>query len=362
MTTITTGLTSHKLRTTSGVVADGKHQKDSNDMARLVNGKLQGHWRDATQRAGEFVRVASPFRDWVTADRAGRFPAEPGRYHLYVSLACPWAHRTLILRKLKQLEDVITVSVVDPVSGDDGWRFSDAPGCTPDALYGSSHLHQLYTRARADFTGLVTVPVLWDRRTETIVNNESPEIIRMLNSAFDAFTPVRADYYPEALRPEIDAINEFVYERINNGVYRCGFAGTQAVYDRAFDALFGALDEIEARLATSRFLVGNTLTEADWRLFPTLLRFDAVYYSLFRCNRHRMVDFPNLSSYLRDLYQRPGIAETVDFDHIKHHYFLSLRQLNPSGIVPNGPALDFDAPHDRGRFGPVQVAQRATSP
>ena len=331
-------------------------------MARLVNGKVQGHWRDASQRGGEFVRVTSPFRAWVTADGPGPFVAEPGRYHLYVSLACPWAHRTLIFHKLKQLEDIISISVVDPVSGEDGWRFSDYPRCTPDALYGSSHLHQLYTRARPDFTGLVTVPVLWDKKTATIVNNESPEIIRMLNSAFDAYTPVRADYYPEALRPEIDAVNDFVYERINNGVYRCGFAGTQAVYDRAFDALFGALDEVEARLARSRFLIGNTLTEADWRLFPTLLRFDAVYYSLFRCNRQRIADYPNLANYLRDLYQRPGIAETVDFDHIKRHYFLSLRQLNPAGIVPDGPAHDFSASHDRGRFGPVQIAQRQASP
>ena len=331
-------------------------------MARLVNGKLQGHWRDATQRGGEFVRVTSPFRAWVTADGPGPFVAEPGRYHLYVSLACPWAHRTLIFRKLKQLEEIISISVVDPISGDDGWRFSDYRRCTPDSLFGSSHLHQLYTRAKPDFTGLVTVPVLWDRKTATIVNNESPEIIRMLNSAFDAFTPVRADYYPESLRAEIDAVNDFVYERINNGVYRCGFAGTQAVYDRAFDTLFGALDEVEARLARSRFLIGNTLTEADWRLFPTLLRFDVVYYSLFRCNRQRIEDYPNLSNYLRDLYQRPGIAETVDFDHIKRHYFLSLRQLNPGGIVPDGPTLDFSAPHDRGRFGPVQIAQHQASP
>jgi len=330
-------------------------------MARLVNGKVQGHWREVTDRGGEFVRAVSPFRDWVTTDSSARFPAEPGRYHLYVSLACPWAHRTLIFRKLKQLEDVISVSVVDPVSGDDGWRFSDGPGCTPDHLYGSSHLHQLYTRARADFTGLVTVPVLWDRKTETIVNNESPEIIRMLNSAFDSFTPVRTNYYPEALRPEIDKINVFLYERINNGVYRCGFAGAQSVYERAFDTLFGALDEVEARLRHSRFLVGNTLTEADWRLFPTLLRFDAVYYNLFRCNRQRIGDFPNLSNYMRDLYQRPGVAETVNFDHIKRHYFLSLRQLNPAGIVPKGPLLDFGAPHDRARFGPVQVAQSEAS-
>lgn len=331
-------------------------------MARLVNGKVQGHWRDATQRGGEFVRAVSPFRDRVTAEPSAVYPAEPGRYHLYVSLACPWAHRTLIFRKLKQLENVISVSVVDPVSGDDGWRFSDAPGCTPDALYASTYLHQLYTRARPDFTGLVTVPVLWDRKSGTIVNNESPEIIRMLNSAFDAFTPVRADYYPQALRGDIDSINDFVYERINNGVYRCGFAGTQAVYDRAFDMLFSALDEIEARLGRSRFLVGNTLTEADWRLFPTLLRFDAVYFSLFRCSRNRIADYPNLTNYLRDLYQRPGIAGTVNFDHIRRHYFLSLRQLNPSGIVPNGPTIDFAAPHDRGRFGPVQVAQRPESP
>ncbi len=327
-------------------------------MARLLNGKLQGHWRDVTQRDGEFVRAVSPFRDWVSADGACGFKAEPGRYHLYVSLACPWAHRTLILRALKGLQDVIPVTVVDPVSGPHGWRFADGPGSTPDPLYGSAYLHELYTRAQSDFTGLVTVPLLWDRQRATIVNNESPEIMRMLNAAFDAFTPVRDDYYPAALRGEIDAINAYVYERINNGVYRCGFATSQAAYARAFDALFGALDALEERLAHSRYLVGNTLTEADWRLFPTLLRFDAVYVGLFKCNRQRIADYPSLSGYLRDLYQHPGIAATVDFTHIKRHYFESLRDLNPSGIVPRGPALDLNAAHGREALGPCQIAQR----
>ncbi|HSW53111.1 MAG TPA: glutathione S-transferase family protein, partial [Sulfuricaulis sp.] len=272
---------------------------------------------------------------------------EAGRYHLYVSLACPWAHRTIIYRKLKQLESVITMSVVDPVVTEGGWAFRD--GFT-DAVNGWAFLREAYLRSQSDYSGRVTVPVLWDKQTRRIVNNESAEIIRMLNSEFNAFTAVKTDFYPAALRREIDEINAFVYERINNGVYKAGFAGSQRVYESAVTRLFAALDEIETRLGQSRYLAGNTLTEADWRLFTTLIRFDAVYVAHFKCNLRRIEDYPNLSNYLRDLYQVPGIAETVDFDHIKRHYFMSHRHLNPSGLVPKGPILDYSTAHNRARL------------
>ena len=267
-----------------------------------------------------------------------------------MSLACPWAHRTLILRTLKKIEDVISISVVNPVIIEGGWALRDG---FSDTVNGFDFLRQAYTHANPDYSGRVTVPVLWDKQTKRIVNNESAEIIRMLNSEFNALTPVKTDFYPEALHQEIDAINAFVYERINNGVYKAGFAGSQRVYESAVTRLFAALDEIETRIEQSRYLVGDTLTEADWRLFPTLIRFDAVYVAHFKCNLRRIADYPNLSNYLRDLYQVPGIAETVDFDHIKRHYFLSHRHLNPSGLVPKGPVLEFDAPHDHGRFAPL---------
>ena len=263
------------------------------------------------------------------------------RYHLYVSLACPWAHRTIIFRVLKQLEDVVSLSIVDPVMRDDGWEFSAAPGCIPDTVNGFRYLREVYTAADPNYSGRVTVPVLWDKEKRTIVNNESSEIIRMLNSAFDAFTPVKADYYPAPLRPRIDEINALVYERVNNGVYRCGFAGSQEAYNAAFDRLFSALDELEVRLDRSRYLTGDTLTEADWRLFTTLVRFDAVYTGHFKCNLRRIADYRNLSRLLRELYRVPGVAQTVDLDHIKRHYYLSHRHLNPGGIVPKGPVLDF---------------------
>jgi putative glutathione S-transferase len=298
---------------------------------------------------GEFIRRDSQFRDRVTADGSSGYPADAGRYHLYVSTACPWAHRTLILRKLKRLEDVISISIVAPVVANEGWPMSAGDGCIPDTVNGFHHLHQVYSKAKPDYTGRVTVPVLWDREKATIVNNESSEIIRMLNSEFESFAGSRDDYYPRRLRAEIDAVNKIVYENINNGVYRCGFATTQDAYEQAFDALFGALDEMEARLDRSRYLVGDRITEADWRLFPTLVRFDAVYVGHFKCNLRRIEDYPNLSNYLRDLYQVPGIAETVDMDHIKRHYYTSHRHINPTGIVPKGPALDFSAPHDRAR-------------
>ena len=307
----------------------------------LEKGIWKSGWYDTARTGGEFVRAPSRFRAWVTADGSSGFAAEPASYHLYVSAACPWAHRTMIFRKLKGLEDVISLSIVDPVIHDQGWEFSDAPGCIPDTVNGFRYLREAYTAADPQCSGRVTVPVLWDKRRRTIVNNESSEIIRMFNSAFDAFTAVKTDYYPPALRDRIDAVNALVYETVNNGVYRCGFAATQAAYERAFDALFSALDQLDTRLAASRYLLGDTLAEADWRLFTTLVRFDAVYYVHFKCNLRRIADYPNLSRLLRELYRLPGVAETVNMDHIKRHYYLSHAHLNPSGIVPKGPEVAF---------------------
>ncbi len=307
----------------------------------LLKGEWKTGWYDTRGSGGEFQRPATAFHNRVTADGAGGFKAEPSRYHLYVSLACPWAQRTLIFRKLKRLEEVISVSVVDAVIAEHGWTFSDAPGCTPDTVNGFQYLRQVYTAADPTYTGRVTVPVLWDKQRRTIVNNESSEIIRMLNSAFDSFTPITTDYYPEPLRSRIDEINAFVYDRVNNGVYRCGFAGSQQAYDKAFDALFAGLEELEVGLEATRYLLGDEITEADWRLFTTLLRFDAVYYVHFKCNLRRIAEYPALSRFLRELCQVPGVADTIDMDHIKRHYYLSHRHLNPSGIVPKGPVLDF---------------------
>jgi putative glutathione S-transferase len=321
---------------------------------------VEGVWRDEQHAertpAGRFVRPATRFRNWVTEDGSagptgtGGFPAARDRYHLYVALACPWAHRTLIMRGLKGLDEVVSISVVEPLYGPHGWRFGESPGTIPDGVNGASELAEIYLRADPTYTGRVSVPVLWDKERRTIVNNESSEIIRMLNSAFDALTDVKTDYYPAPLRQEIDRINALVYPDINNGVYRTGFATTQAAYEEAFRALFAALDQVERRLAASRYLVGNITTEADWRLFTTLVRFDAVYVGHFKCNLRRIADYPNLSNYLRDLYQVAGVAETVNMDHIKRHYYGSHKQINPSGIVPLGPQLDFSAPHDRGRL------------
>ena len=302
---------------------------------------------------GDFIRADSGFRNWVTVDGSpgpggsGGFAAAAGRYHLYVSFACPWAHRTLIYRKLKGLEDIITVSVVHPLMPAESWVFGDYPGATEDHVNHADYLHEVYRKAAADFNGLVTVPVLWDRKLGTIVNNESSEIIRMLNSAFDAFGNADLDLYPEALRAEIDAINQPVYEHINNGVYRCGFARTQKAYDRAYDQLFDTMDMLEQRLTSQRYLTGERITEADWRLFPTLVRFDPVYYNHFKTNKRRLIDYPNLWAYTRELFQMPGIAETVNMDHIKYHYFASHRSINPTGIVPRGPEIDFMQPHRR---------------
>ena len=324
-------------------------------MGLLVEGTWKNQWYD-TKKDGRFQRSESQFRDWVTSDgkpaegRERGFKAEPGRYHLYVSLACPWAHRTLIFRKLKKLEDIISVDVVHHFMGENGWTFLKEDGATGDNLYGSEFLHQIYTRADPSYSGRVTVPVLWDKQTETIVSNESSEIIRMLNAAFDEWGDASLDLSPVALRKEIDAINARVYPAINNGVYRAGFATKQSAYEEAFDELFGALDEMEERLSRSRYLVGDRMTEADWRLFTTLVRFDAVYFGHFKCNLRRIEDYPNLSNYLRDLYQTHGVAETVNMLHIKNHYYASHETVNPTRIVPKGPELDFTAAHDRDRF------------
>lgn len=322
-------------------------------MSLLINGKLQNNWFDEETRDGEFKRMESTFRNWITADGApgpsgtGSFVAEPDRYHLYVSLACPWAHRTLIFRTLKKLERIISVSVVHPFMGEPGWHFETYPGATLDTVNNKAFMHEVYTLARADFTGLVTVPVLWDKKLNTIVNNESSEIIRMFNTAFNAYTNVKTDYYPEHLRAEIDAINKPIYDYVNNGVYRCGFATSQRAYDHAFDKLFSTLDMLEQRLATQRYLVGNEITEADWRLFTTLVRFDPVYVTHFKCNLRRLNEYANITNYLRELYQLPGIAETFNLDHIKRHYYTSHEALNPSGIIPKGFAIDYAASHNR---------------
>ena len=324
-------------------------------MGLLVNGA----WQEDISRTkeGRFIRPASAFRNFVTRDGSagpsgeGGFPAEAGRYHLYVSLACPWAHRTLIFRALKKLEPIISVSITEPLYGKTGWEFGTARGGTLDTVNGKATLAEIYLLADPHYTGRVSVPALWDKKRRTIVNNESSEIIRMLNSAFDAFTDVHADYYPAELRGEIDAANELVYPNINNGVYRAGFATSQQAYEEAAYGIFEAFDKIEERLARQRYLAGRQLTEADWRLFTTLVRFDTVYYSHFKCNLRRVADYPNLWNYTRDLYQVPGIAETVSIDHIKRHYYGSQRQVNPTGIVPIGPTIDFAAPHDRNRFG-----------
>jgi putative glutathione S-transferase len=317
-------------------------------MGYLLEGIWKDGWYDTKATAGEFVRPQARFRNRVTADGADGFLADAGRYHLYVSLACPWAHRTLIFRRLKELEQAISVSIVEPVMSSEGWAFSTG---LPDHVNGFSHLHQVYTASDPKYSGRVTVPVIWDKQGGAIVNNESAEIIRFLNSEFERFTPDRRDYYPPALRGEIDELNTFVYERVNNGVYRCGFAGTQGAYEAAVRRLFDALDVLDGRLSRSRYLLGSALTEADWRLFTTLIRFDAVYHGHFKCNLQRIEDYANLSGFLRDLYQVPGIAETVNFDHIKRHYYVSHAHINPTRIVPLGPMLDFSRPHDRGRFG-----------
>ncbi|WP_309045751.1 glutathione S-transferase family protein [Marinobacter sediminicola] len=324
-------------------------------MGLLVDGKWQDKWYDTSKTGGKFEREAARFRNWVTADGSagpageGGFKAESGRYHLYVSLACPWAHRTLIFRKLKGLEKHISVSVVHPDMVENGWEFRPDDSAHKDDLHDFRFMHQVYTKAAPDYTGRVTVPTLWDKHQNTIASNESAEIIRMFNSAFDGLEGVNTnlDFYPEALQADIDAVNERVYNTVNNGVYKAGFATAQDEYEKAYAELFESLDWLEAKLSKQRYLTGSTITEADWRLFTTLVRFDAVYYSHFKCNRQRISDFPALSGYLRELYQVPGVADTVDIRQIKQHYYVSQRTINPTQVVPVGPQLDFTAPHGR---------------
>jgi len=324
-------------------------------MGLLIDGHWSSAWYDTSKSKGQFVRDTARYRNWITADGSagpsgkGGFVAESGRYHLYLSYACPWAHRTLIFRHLKGLDSHIGISSVHPLMLDDGWTFAiDAHGGTGDHLHGASFMHQVYTRSDPHASGRVTVPVLWDCETDQIVSNESSEIIRMFNSAFNNVTGNSDDYCPPALQDQIDDINDEIYRCINNGVYRAGFATTISAYEDAVTKLFDALDRMETHLARHRYLVGDQLTEADWRFFTTLIRFDAVYVGHFKCNIRRIADYPALSSYMRALYQMPGIADTVRLDEIKRHYYASHRNLNPTGIVPVGPALDFDAPHDRG--------------
>ncbi len=322
-------------------------------MGMLVDGRWHEGWYDTRKHGGRFVREDSLFRNWVTPDGApgstgeGGFAAEPGRYRLYVSLACPWASRAMAFRALKGLEDMLPVSVVNPCMGPRGWSFRPAPGVVADPVAGAEYLSEIYVRARRDYTGRVTVPVLWDMRRDTIVSNESADIIRMMNAAFDHLGATPGDYYPAALREEIDAINARVYRDVNNGVYKAGFATEQAAYEEAVTNLFAALDALEARLRHRRYLTGARITEADWRLFTTLVRFDPVYAYHFKCNIRRLTDYPALWGYTRELFQVPGIAATVDFDHIKLHYYTSHPTVNPNGIVPKGPVLDFGAPHGR---------------
>ena len=319
-------------------------------MGLLVEGKWKNEWYDTTSTGGRFERKAPSFRNWVTKDGSAGisgvagFKAEADRY---VSLACPWAHRTIIYRKLKGLEGMISMSVVNAFMGEEGWTFAPGEGVVADPILNAINVHEIYTAAQADYTGRVTVPILWDKKTNTIVSNESPEIIRMLNSAFDDVGALPGDFSPTELLAEIDELNEFIYPTINNGVYRAGFATTQEAYEEAVTEVFSALDTLEARLAHSRYLTGNTITEADWRLFTTLVRFDAVYVGHFKCNLRRIVDYPNIWGYLRDLYQVPGIEETVAMDYIKAHYYGSHETINPTRVIPVGPELDFHTPHGR---------------
>ena len=324
-------------------------------MGFSIDGRWHDRWNDTKAADGRFVRAEAQFRSWITADGSpgpsgdGGFKAEPDRYHLYVSYACPWAHRTLIYRVLKGLEDMISLSVVDWFLGEVGWTFKNAE--LPDTVNNAEFLHEIYTAAQKDYSGRATVPVLWDKESRTIVSNESSEIIRMLNNAFDEVGATPGDYYPERLRAEIDALNDRIYNTLNNGVYRSGFATSQEAYEQAVEPLFDTLDWLDARLSARRYLTGDSITEADWRLLPTLLRFDPVYVGHFKCNVRRIADYPNLSGYVRDLYQHPGVAATLRLDHIKAHYYSSHESINPTRIVPVGPEVDYSAPHDRARLG-----------
>ena len=323
-------------------------------MGLLVKGQWVDQWYDTDANDGEFARSESQFRNWVTKDGSAGptgdagFKAEAGRYHLYVSLACPWAHRVLILRKLKGLESMISVSVVNPLMAEHGWTFDEAPGVIGDPINNARYMYQIYTATDPNYSGRVTIPVLWDKQQHCIVNNESAELIRMLNSAFDDIGATPGDYYPHALRGDIDKLNAKIYPNVNNGVYMAGFATTQRAYEQAVMPLFATLDELDQHLSHHRYLASEQITEADWRLFTTLIRFDAVYYSHFKCNIKRIADFPNLSGYLRELYQWLGIKDTINMAHIKQHYYRSHLNINPTGIVPVGPDLDLERPHGRG--------------
>ena len=325
-------------------------------MGLLVDGEWRDQWYDTKATGGRFKRDISRFRNWVTPDGeagstgASDFRAEAGRYHLYVSYACPWAHRTLIFRKLKGLEDMISLSVVHWYMAENGWTFADGDGVIPDPINNADYMYQVYQAADASYTGRVTVPVLWDKKKSTIVSNESADIIRMFNSAFDGIGATEGDYYPEPLRGEIDEINARVYSTVNNGVYKAGFATTQGAYEEAVEPLFESLEWLDGRLSERRYLLGDRITEADWRLFTTLLRFDPVYVGHFKCNKRRIVDYPNLWPYVRDLYQVPGVADTVHMDHIKSHYYASHDTINPTRIVPVGPDIDFTEPHGRDKL------------
>ncbi len=326
-------------------------------MGQLIDGVWHDTWYDTSKTGGHFKRTTAQFRHWITPDGApgvtgeGGFEAQPHRYHLYVSLACPWAHRTLIMRQLKGLQEYIGVSVVHPLMLDQGWTFGiDFPDTTGDSLYQHEFLYQLYLHANADYSGRVTVPVLWDKMRHTIVSNESADIIRMFNAAFDGIGATPGDYYPEALRTQIDTLNAWIYPTINNGVYKAGFATSQDAYDEAVNGIFEALDSLEVRLGQQRYLTGNALTEADIRLWTTLLRFDPVYHTHFKCDKRRLADYPNLFGFLRDIYQIPGIADTVNIPHIRHHYYRSHGTINPHGIISIGPENNLSAPHGRDRF------------
>lgn len=323
-------------------------------MGQLVNGVWQDVWYDTKSTQGHFKRTTPQFRDWITADGqpgpSGNkgFKAESGRYHLYVSLACPWAHRTLLMRKLKGLEQMISVSVVHPLMLEHGWTFAtDFEDTTGDQLFGFDYLYQVYLKALPEYTGRVTVPVLWDKQENTIVNNESSEIIRMFNSAFDHLGAKPGDYYPDDLRNEIDGLNDWIYPNVNNGVYKAGFATEQTAYSEEVANVFQALDKLEQILDKQRYLTGNQLTEADLRLWTTLVRFDPVYVTHFKCDYQRISDYPNLYGFLRDIYQIPGIAETVSFPHIRNHYYRSHKTINPTGIISIGPKQDLNVSHDR---------------
>ena len=325
-------------------------------MGLLQEGRWVDKWYNTKDTGGRFMRRASQFRNWITSDGSpgpsgeGGFKAEAGRYHLYVSLACPWAHRTLIFRALKGLEGMISLSIVHWYMGENGWTFQIGDGTAPDIVNGAEYLYQVYTAAKSDYSGRVTVPVIWDKKTKTIVSNESSEIIRMLNTAFKDIGAKPGDYYPEALRLEIDALNDRIYDTVNNGVYKSGFATTQKAYDEAIVPLFETLDWLDEKLGKQRYLTGNQITEADWRLFTTLVRFDPVYVGHFKCNIRRIADYENLPGYVRDLYQQPEIAKTVNMQHIKDHYYASHESINPNRVIPAGPRVDYTQPHERDKF------------